>query len=100
MLRWIRVRGESMPPLLEEGDLILVLDWYWLVGRLRVGDLVVFQHPIYGTLVKQVERLIPQTGQLTVRGTRPVSTDSQEFGPIPFSSVLGKAVWRVRKPSQ
>jgi signal peptidase I len=98
MLRLIRVRGESMPPLLEEGDLILVLDWYWLMGRLRPGDLVVFQQPIYGTLVKQVERLIPQTAQLIVRGTRPVSVDSQEFGPIPFSSVLGKVVWRIRKP--
>lgn len=97
MIRLIRVRGESMPPLLEEGDLIWVLDWYWLVGRPRPGDLVVFRHPVYGTLVKQVERLIPQTGQLIVRGTRPISTDSQEFGPIPFSSVLGKVVWRIRK---
>ena len=84
MIRFVRVRGESMLPLLADGDIVLVLDWYWLVGAPRPGDRVVFTHPIYGTLVKLVDELRPETAQVTVRGTRPVSLDSQEFGPIPL----------------
>jgi signal peptidase I len=96
MIRLVRVRGESMLPLLSDGDLALTVDWYWLVGAPRPGDRVVFKHPIYGTLVKLVDELRP-AGMLTVRGTRPVSLDSQEFGPIPLSAVLGKVIWVIRK---
>ena len=87
-----------MLPLLADGDLVLAADWYWLVGELRPGDQVVFRHPVYGTLVKLVDEIRPAQGVLTVRGTRPVSLDSQEFGPVPISAVLGKVLWRVRRP--
>jgi hypothetical protein len=86
-----------MRPLLEDGDLVLATDWYRLVGRPRPGDRIVFQHPIYGTLVKLVDELRPGSAQLTVRGTRPVSLDSQEFGPISNTSVLGKVIWRIKR---
>jgi signal peptidase I len=99
-MRWFRVRGESMLPLLADGDMVLAVNWRWLPGGLKAGDRVVFRHPIYGTLVKLVDELRPATGQLTVRGTRAVSLDSQEFGPIPLSTVLGKVVWVVRKPAR
>ena len=98
MIRFFRVKGESMLPLLAEGDLVLAVDWYWLVGGLRPGDRVVFRHPDYGTLVKLVDEIRSAQGQLTVRGTRPVSLDSQEFGPLPVSAVLGKVVWLVKRP--
>ncbi len=97
MLHFFRVKGDSMLPLLKDGDLVLACDWYRLVGRLKPGDRVVFRHPIYGTLVKQVDELRPAERRLTVRGTRPVSLDSQEFGPVPLSAVLGKVIWRVKK---
>lgn len=96
MIRFFRVKGQSMLPLLAESDLALASNWYWLTGPLKPGDLVVFRHALYGTLVKQVDRLLPE-GRLTVRGTRAVSLDSQEFGPIERSAVLGKVVWRVRR---
>jgi hypothetical protein len=86
-----------MRPLLEDGDLVLATDWYRLVGQPRPGDQIVFNHPMYGTLVKLVDELRPELGQLTVRGTRPVSLDSQEFGPITSESVLGKVIWRIKK---
>jgi nickel-type superoxide dismutase maturation protease len=97
MIRFFRVKGESMLPLLAEGDLVLAADWYWLVGAPRPGDRVVFRHPDYGTLVKLVDEVRADKGQLTVRGTRPVSLDSQEFGPIPFDALLGKVIWVVKK---
>jgi signal peptidase I len=98
LIRFFRVSGQSMQPLLNEGDLALALDWYWLAGPLKPGDMVVFRHALYGTLVKQVEQLLTDDRRLTVRGTRAVSLDSQEFGPIARADVLGKVVWRVRRP--
>jgi signal peptidase I len=100
MIRFFRVKGESMLPLLAEGDLALAVNWYWLTGPLKVGDIVVFRHFMYGTLVKQVDRLLTETGRLTVRGTRAVSLDSQEFGPVAQTDVLGKVVWRVRRAAR
>ncbi len=96
MVHFFRVKENSMLPLLEDGDIVLATDWYWLVGRLKPGDRVVFRHPLHGTLVKLVDELRPAAGELTVRGTRPVSLDSQEFGPIPIAAVLGKVIWRVK----
>ena len=86
-----------MLPLLADGDLVLAVDWYWLVGTPRPGDRVVFRHPDYGTLVKLVDEIRADKGLLTVRGTRPVSLDSQEFGPIPVDALLGKVIWVVKK---
>jgi hypothetical protein len=84
-----------MVPLLAEGDFVLATDWYRLFGPPRPGDLVVFRHAVHGVLVKQVEGVLPG-GTLVVRGTRPVSLDSQEIGPVPAEDVLGKAVWVAR----
>lgn len=97
MIRFFRVKGQSMLPLLAEGDLALAVSWYWLTGPLKPGDIVVFRHALYGTLVKQVDQLLPDSGLLTVRGTRAVSLDSQEFGPVARAEVLGKVVWRVHR---
>ncbi len=97
-MRWMRVRGDSMTPRLADGDLVLVFPWFGWLGPLRAGDCVVFTHPDYGVLIKQVVALQPAAATLTVRGTRPVSLDSQEFGPIPLKAVLGKVIWVVRKP--
>ena len=98
VIHFFRVKGESMRPLLEDGDLVLATDWYGLVGRPRPGDRIVFQttrcmEPWSSWSMSCGQRL----GQLTVRGTRPVSLDSQEFGPISLSSVLGKVIWRIKK---
>lgn len=86
-----------MIPLLAEGDLVLAATWPGWAPGLKPGDLVVLRHPVYGTLVKQVDRLL-EGGRLTVRGTRPVSLDSQEFGPVRPAELAGKVIWRVRKP--
>ena len=71
MVRFFRVKENSMLPLLKDGDIVLASDWYWLVGQLRPGDRVIFKHPLYGMLVKLVDELRPAEGMVTVRGTRP-----------------------------
>jgi nickel-type superoxide dismutase maturation protease len=91
LVRRVEVRGASMRPTLEPGDRLLVLAW----RRIRAGDLVALSDPRQParTLVKRVARV--DDARLTVLGDDPaVSTDSRSFGPVPRSSVLGRAVYR------
>jgi len=80
-----------MRPELQDGDVVLALTWRRL-WRLKPGDRVIIRQPVYGTLIKKIERLGPGPGQVFVTGSRAASVDSYEFGPIPLSSILGVAV--------
>lgn len=93
----IRVKGRSLEPLLMDGDLILAVGLRLALQRLKPGDLVVFRHSVYGQMVKQVERFSADGGQVFVRGTRPTSVDSLEFGPVPRADLTGKVVWRLKR---
>jgi len=80
-----------MEPGLRDGD--------WVLARvdasIRVGDVVVVEHPRQPGLliVKRVAGLQPDGVWLL--GDRPdASTDSRHFGAVP--GVLGRVVWRVR----
>jgi signal peptidase I len=94
-----RVSGYSLWPLYDDGDYVLALHPL-LVGRVKPGDVIVFHHPSYGTMIKQVEHVVPGSNDLYVVGTHEHSTDSREFGVIAIRSVIGKVVWHIRKPRQ
>lgn len=94
IVKLVRVRGRSLEPLLMDGDIILAVGLRFLMQPLVPGDLVVFRHPVYGQLVKQVERFSADGQAVYVRGTRPVSLDSAEFGPIARAQISAKVVRR------
>jgi signal peptidase I len=96
MLRLFKVTGKSLEPGYHEGDLVLVSKIPFLLRPPRPGDVVVFRHPRFGILIKQVQR-ISGKGELYVTGTRPSSNDSDSFGVIDVSSVIGKVVGSVWK---
>ena len=95
----IKVTGHSLEPLFREGDFVLALKIPFLLRRLRPGDVIVFHHPLYGTLIKQVETILAGGEEIWVIGVHPDSTDSRQFGPIPAKDVIGKVVWHIRRPS-
>lgn len=97
IFKLIRVKGRSLEPLLMDGDIILAVGLRPVLNRLKPGDVVVFTHSVYGQMVKQVERISAEGGQVFVRGTRPASVDSAEFGPVPRASITGKVVGRIKK---
>ena len=96
-VRRLEVTGHSMRPTLEEGDRLLVVR----DGRARPGDLVVVPDPRRAgrLVVKRV--VVASAAGLTVRGDNPrASTDSRDFGPVPATSVRGRAVYRYAPPSR
>ncbi len=93
MIRILRVQGDSLSPEYSDGDFVVVSTKSL---RLRVGDTVVFRHPIYGTLIKRVEHIEPN-GELWVVGSHPNSVDSRSFGTVPRAAVVGRVLWHISR---
>jgi nickel-type superoxide dismutase maturation protease len=93
----LKVTGHSLSPLYEEGDFVLVIKTPFFLRSLKSGDIIVFHHPLYGTMIKQVDRISTDGDEICVIGTHPESTDSRQFGPVPRKDVVGKVIWHIRK---
>ncbi len=96
MLRLLRVRGQSLAPDYREGDYVLAAKVPFPSGKIRVGDVIVFDQPGYGKLIKRVRRVLDDGGAFEVRGTQVESTDSRNFGIVPADRVSGKVIWHIR----
>ena len=94
LLKILHVQGDSLAPRYQNGDYVLITGWG--AKRARPGDVVIFDHPGYGRLIKRVESIEP-CGALRVRGDDIDSVDSRRFGPVPLSAVLGRVIWHIRK---
>jgi nickel-type superoxide dismutase maturation protease len=97
--RRVIVNGNSMLPGLFPGDRVLVIP----IRRIRPGDVVAVRAP--GTpdrlLVKRVAAVNKPAGTVTIVGDNPLaSTDSRDFGPVPRSAVVGRAVYRYGPPGR
>lgn len=110
------VKGESMEPTFKNGDHVLVSKAYWLVGELRVGDIVVirpddqpgeyFIKRIYAAAGDKVDFFnVPDTWSLAngdfvvpddqfyvLGDNRPVSEDSRVWGPVERGNIVGKVI--------
>jgi len=107
----VKVEGGSMAPALLPGDSLVV------VGRahrslpffrvqepwLKSGEVVAVRDPRdpARVLVKRVASVDPDGASLEIIGDAShASTDSRTFGPVPVSSVLGRAVYRYAPPGR
>jgi signal peptidase I len=97
MLYLLKVAGSSLEPGFVEGDFVLVSKIPFFFRPIRAGDVIVFNHVLYQTMIKYVERFAPETGEVFVVGTNPDSIDSRSFGPIRLGVVLGKVIWHIHK---
>jgi signal peptidase I len=99
MFQFLKVTGESLSPLYQEGDFVLIIKIPFLFKLLRRGDVVVFRQPSYGILIKWVEGVSSARREITVIGAHANSIDSRSFGPISQADIIGKVVWHIRKPA-
>ena len=98
MIKIIKVTGESLSPFFLPGDYVLVGRCSYLFGSFREGDIVVFAHPSYGLMIKEIDRINSELQQIHVKGSHPLSVDSIKIGPIATAAILGKVVWHIKNP--
>jgi signal peptidase I len=96
MLNLLKVSGDSLAPAYQEGDFVVVSKIPFFLGTLRRGDVIVFKHPVYGTMMKKVERVVPDRDEIYVVGTHGNSVDSRQFGAISTKALVGKVIWHIR----
>ena len=97
MLRIHKVTGDSMSPDFHEGDFVVLATAPFFLKRLEVGDVIVFDHKLYGTLIKRIASFDPETAEAYVEGTQPDSLDSRRLGTIRSEAILGKIIAHFSK---
>lgn len=98
MLKIIKVTGESLSPFFLPGDYVLIGKCSYLFGGISKGDIVVFTHSAYGLMIKEIEIINSELGQIHVKGSHPLSVDSLKMGPIAFDDIHGKVIWHIKNP--
>lgn len=79
-----KVYGNSMFPILKEGQEVLTFNW----AKPKVGDIVV----VKDQKIKRVQKIMGSKVYL-VGDNRTESTDSRHFGPVDRSQVIGKVLY-------
>ncbi|MDI6770588.1 MAG: S24 family peptidase [Anaerolineales bacterium] len=97
MLRLLKVTGDSLSPLYKEGDYVVIATLPFFLRRLRQGDIIVFHHGLYGTLIKIVDRLSPESDEIYIVGASENSLDSRRLGAINRQAIKGKVIWHIAK---
>jgi signal peptidase I len=98
MIKVLKVSGQSLTPYYQEGDFVLIVKIPFFLDRLKSGDTVAFNHPVYGLMIKLVEHIEPAGELIFVSGTQANSLDSRQLGPIPRKALLGKVIWHIKQP--
>ena len=58
---------------------------------------MVFNHPVYGRLIKRVVVNNSQSENIKVSGYNEDSVSSHKLGPIPYSAIIGKVIYQVKQ---
>ena len=97
MIRVLKVTGNSMLPNYQEGDFVVLVTLPFFLKRLKVGDTIVFQHKLYGTLIKRIAAFDPETAEAYVEGANPEGLDSRRLGTIRRENIRGKVIAHFSK---
>lgn len=99
MFRLLKVSGDSLSPVYQNGDFVLVAKIPLFFKNLHRGDVVAFHHHIYGTMIKQVDDISRDGESIVVTGFHQNNVDSTQFGPISRDAIIGKVIWHIKRPS-
>ena len=95
MFSLIGIRGLSMAPTLQDGDIVIALNSRFRLSGPVTGDVVIVDHPHLGFIVKRVSGVNVQTGAVSLAGDGGLSTDSESIGYVTADRVLGRAIIRI-----
>ena len=92
MFKILKITGDSMSPDFREGDFVLLATHPFALKRLKVGDVIIFEHGHYGTLIKRIASFDPETAEAYVEGSNPDSLSSLRLGTIHRTAIRGKVI--------
>ncbi len=95
MLKFVKIAGSSLYPKIMPGDYVMVFHPPWLFSMIHLGDLIVFNHDVYGRLIKIVTSIDRKMGRLTVAGLHSESMDSSSLGFVAKDHIVGKVIWHI-----
>jgi len=97
MLKVLKVIGTSLSPEFQDGDFVVIATSPLFLRQLKAGDVIVFQHTAYGTLIKKIGHTLTEKREYYVVGANDNSLDSRRLGPISHTKVTGKVIWHIKK---
>ncbi|MEB3212131.1 MAG: nickel-type superoxide dismutase maturation protease [Leptolyngbyaceae bacterium] len=94
--RRFRVSGQSMAPLLREGEEVLIDPFAYLHHSPEPGDIVVAEHPTLPgyRLIKRVVAVLDSGDCILIGDNSTESTDSRSFGAVPRHKIMGRVTSR------
>ncbi|RPI88385.1 MAG: S26 family signal peptidase [Chloroflexi bacterium] len=98
MCRLLKISGNSLYPVYQEGDFVMISKISLFFKPVKRGDILVFRHAYYGTLIKQADHVLPGGKEVFVLGTGEQSIDSRSFGPVKIRDLDGRVIHHIKKP--
>ena len=95
MLKFVKIAGNSLYPKIKPGDYVMVFHPPWFFSTIHQGDMIVFNHHVYGRLIKMVTSIDEQKGEIKVGGLHSESMDSAALGPVRKRDIVGKVIWHI-----
>jgi len=92
MFRIHKVAGDSMSPDFQDGDFVVLATLPYILKHIKIGDIIIFEHTLYGTLIKRIASFDPETAEAYVEGTHPDGLDSRRLGTIRRENIRGKVI--------
>ncbi|MEV0975993.1 MULTISPECIES: nickel-type superoxide dismutase maturation protease [unclassified Streptomyces] len=95
---WVEVTGPSMVPTLYHGDQLLVR----YGSRVRPGHIIVLRHPLQQNLLVVKRAAERREGGWWVLADNAfgTTTDSEDFGVVPDELIVGRVLFRFRRPPE
>ena len=93
MLGLYEVKGSSMLPFLRSGDFVVVSRFFISI---RVNDVVLVKHPIYGEIIKRVVKVCQAQG-VWLKGEGIESVSSEQIGWIRLEQVQAKLLFPIKQ---
>lgn len=102
-VRWLlrqrqrrQIEGDSMRPLLQPGEEVLVNFRAYHQAAPQVGEIVVAEHPQKPGLeiIKRIAMGLPDDTYVLYGENLAASSDSRQFGPVARSQILGRVTCR------
>lgn len=87
-----------MYPRFQDGDFIILRKTARGSVNFRAGETIVFEHELYGTMVKRVGQADDAKHRLFVLAEHDDGLDSRQLGWIDAGRVLGKVIMHIRRP--